>query len=83
MDLFQVCSNYASGDKTAPIGVTRYLYVSFKQNSGERLRATRFSSFFSIQVVFDIILSDANDLQGLIRCLRDYLGPVNIYLDQI
>ena len=47
VDFYQVCSKYAPGAKTGPTpGVTRdirsafsrYLYVSFKQNSGERLR---------------------------------------------
>ena len=37
VDLYQVCSNYSTGAKN---GRYRYLYVSFKQNSGERLRAT-------------------------------------------
>ena len=48
VDLYQVCSNDAPGAKIGPPQVSpgtrpafnRYLYVSFKQNSGERFRAT-------------------------------------------
>ena len=48
VDLYQVCSNYAPEGKMAQRQVSpgtwsafnRYLYVSFKQNSGERLRAS-------------------------------------------
>ena len=54
VDLYPVCSNYAPGAKIDPTpGVTRdmgsfqqvQLYVSVKQNSGERFRATLPSLF--------------------------------------
>ena len=48
VDIYQSCSNYPLGPKLAPPQVSPgtwpalniYLYVCFKQNSGERLRAT-------------------------------------------
>ena len=41
MDLYQSCSNYAPGPLPGTWSAFyRYLYVSFKQNSGERFRAT-------------------------------------------
>ena len=48
VDLYQVCSNYALGPKMAQPQLStgtwpafnRYLYVSFKQNSGKQFKAT-------------------------------------------
>ena len=53
VNLYQVCSNFAPWAKMALSKVSpgtwsnfdRYLYVSFKQISGERFRATRPSIF--------------------------------------
>ena len=55
MDLYQVCSNYAPapGSPGTWSDFYRYLYVSFKQNSGERLRAT-WPSCYKIDMLFNI-----------------------------
>ena len=68
VDLYQICSNYAPGVKTGLPKVSTGTwsaisrYVSFKQKSGERYRATCFKGcwvvfFIFIQIVYGSSLS--------------------------
>ena len=79
VNLYQVCSIYAAGAKMAlplvPPGTwpafNKYLYVSFKQNSGERFRAF-WSSYLEVSLA-NSVEQDQTSLFGAISDLSPYM----------